>query len=797
MTSRTALPSLGVRMAALSAVTTWVTLFAWSGFVAVPGSYLNPLVGGLALVAGAGVLSRFLRLPPVMVLAVQLLAVFLYANAAWGDALLPSTGSLDALGAAYDGAVTSAREYAAPVPTEAVPVTPLLITGGMLCGVLVDFFAATLRRVPIAGLPLLMIYSLPVSALDASVNWLVFCLSAVGFLAMLAVQEGERIGRWGRPLAVDPGDALGFRRATGTRHTMAIGASATVLAVFLPVLIPTLDLNAFDGGPGGLGGGDGRDVSITNPMTNLRRDLVLREDTPLMRVSTTEPNPEYIHISLLTVFTGQAWTPGGRDLDADQTAEGDFPPPIGMDDSVSRTTEDWRVEINDNFASLWLPTSEYVASVQAGDDWRYDSKTLDVFRARDGVDTSGMNYSLRSLIPTFDAQVLANAGTPPVDIAATYTDLPDQFPDSVRQLAEEVTANEPTDYQKAVALQQFFRRDGGFVYTTDPPPGNSAADLVSFLDKDGGREGYCEQFATAYAAMARSLDIPARVVVGFLGGDPVGSDVWEYSTHDLHAWPELYFEGSGWVKFEPTPSSRAPVVPPYTTGQLTDGENSAAPSVTNSPTNRLSNAPRPSESVGAAGANDSGRGSGGGVPWTTVLWSAGLLVLLVALALTPRTLRRAASARRWRGDSDLVEGAWAELRASTVDLGVEWPAGRSPRAVGALLRRQFGAPLGPDTPARPQTGAHTNPEAVAAIERLVGWLEEARYAPEVSRTPTVDELRATVTTCVDALRGGATRQARLRATWLPASVLSLRRSVVQLPVVTRVRSTQDVVDHVG
>jgi hypothetical protein len=238
-------------------------------------------------------------------------------------------------------------------------------------------------------------------------------------------------------------------------------------------------------------------------------------------------------------------------------------------------------------------------------------------------------------------------------------------------------------------------------------------------------------------------------------------------------------------------------VPPYTTAQLGGDDDTAAPSVTDTPTNRPSNAPRPTESAGAAAAEDSGQGGDGGVPWTTVLWGSGLLVLLVALALAPRSVRRAASARRWRDDDDPVEAAWAELRASTVDLGVEWPSGRSPRAAGALLRRHFGVPLGPDTPARPQTGAHTNPEAVAAIERLVRWLEEARYAPEVTGAPTPEELRAAVGTCVDALRGGVTRQARLRATWLPASVLTLRRSVTQLPVVTRVRSTQDVVDHVG
>ena len=76
-------------------------------------------------------------------------------------------------------------------------------------------------------------------------------------------------------------------------------------------------------------------------------------------------------------------------------------------------------------------------------------------------------------------------------------------------------------------------------------------------------------------------------------------------------------------------------------------------------------------------------------------------------------------------------------------------------------------------------------------------LEESRYSPTPTYTPGVEELRSLVGTCVSALQGGATSQARLRATWLPASVLTLRRGSIQRPTITRVRSTQDVVDHVG
>ncbi|MGM3293757.1 transglutaminase-like domain-containing protein, partial [Escherichia coli] len=84
--------------------------------------------------------------------------------------------------------------------------------------------------------------------------------------------------------------------------------------------------------------------------------------------------------------------------------------------------------------------------------------------------------------------------------------------------------------------------------------GNGGDELEEFLtDDEDGRTGYCEQFASAMAVMARSLGIPARVAMGFLEPTEEGRGQWVYSTDDLHAWPELYFAGQGWVRFEPTP----------------------------------------------------------------------------------------------------------------------------------------------------------------------------------------------------------------------------------------------------
>ena len=145
------------------------------------------------------------------------------------------------------------------------------------------------------------------------------------------------------------------------------------------------------------------------------------------------------------------------------------------------------------------------------------------------------------------------------------TKLPTDFPAVIRTQAEKVTKNATSDFDKAVALQDWFRTGGGFTYSLDQRAGSGMDLLAHFVTDD--RVGYCEQFASAMAAMGRSLGIPSRVVVGFLDGQPLPDGRILYTSDERHAWPEMYFPGSGWVRFEPTPAQRAAYVPPYTQSQ--------------------------------------------------------------------------------------------------------------------------------------------------------------------------------------------------------------------------------------
>ena len=146
----------------------------------------------------------------------------------------------------------------------------------------------------------------------------------------------------------------------------------------------------------------------------------------------------------------------------------------------------------------------------------------------------------------------------PADISE-YLDLPGEFDPTLGTKATELTQDGVTAFEKALLLEAWFRDPNEFTYSIDIDPGHSARDLSDWiLDEDSPnyRTGYCEQFATAMAAMARSLAIPSRVVLGFTPGEQLADGSILVRGKNAHAWVELWMNGQGWVRFDPTPRWR-------------------------------------------------------------------------------------------------------------------------------------------------------------------------------------------------------------------------------------------------
>src|SRR4029453_7788764 len=203
--------------------------------------------------------------------------------------------------------------------------------------------------------------------------------------------------------------------------------------------------------------------------------------------------------------------------------------------------------------------------------WTWDPATLTI-KAEDTT-SRNQQYVVFSSVPRLTADALAQASGQPRNIPAEFTQVPANLPDSVRQ-TEKTVAGSGSPFAKALAIQRYLRSPE-FTYSLQAPvqngyDGNGISVLADFLAQ---KSGYCVHFSSAMAVMARVEGIPSRIAVGYAPGRLTGETValvgqgsfpeYEVDARDAHAWPELYFEGLGWVPFEPTPSRG--VVPDYAT----------------------------------------------------------------------------------------------------------------------------------------------------------------------------------------------------------------------------------------
>jgi transglutaminase-like putative cysteine protease len=163
----------------------------------------------------------------------------------------------------------------------------------------------------------------------------------------------------------------------------------------------------------------------------------------------------------------------------------------------------------------------------------------------------GEHYTVETVLPNPTADQLAAAGTGyPQNILDSYLQLPANYSPEVQALSENVTAAAATPYEKARAVVKYLSAFPYQAIINAPPAGSDGVAYFLFQQKSG----FCLYFASAMAVMLRSVDVPTRLVVGYLPGDP-GSVPGTYLVRDwhYHAWAQVYFPGYGWVNFEATP----------------------------------------------------------------------------------------------------------------------------------------------------------------------------------------------------------------------------------------------------
>ena len=415
------------------------------------------------------------------------------------------------------------------------------------------------------------------------------------------------------------------------------------------------------------GGGDGSSRRVTvSPLVDIRQRLVEQSDAVVFTVEAD--SARYWRLTSLDIFDGEIWRSGGKYKEASTEL------PSGAESAASRTAVTQSYEI-DALSALWLPAAYEPRSLDPADDARYQAESGTLIVDTDIETSDGYAYTVVSEVPSFDPEELRNAPPPSPEVVARFAVEPRGFSDASRQEARTAVGGATTDYDRARALQDWFQMPGNFRYDLEAQPGHGATAIDAFL---ASRVGYCEQFAGTFAAMARDLGIPARVAVGFTPGDLTG-DTYVVRGKHAHAWPEVWFEGFGWVPFEPTPGRGMPealawtgLTPDQADADGTGATSTTAPEVT-SPTTTPDTAPvapfadlETAPDAGGSGTTGSGDGLHPVLSFARIPLALAILYLLAVPALLAlrRTRRRAGAAE----PAQRVLLAWDEaLEVARID----------------------------------------------------------------------------------------------------------------------------------
>ncbi|WP_067604349.1 transglutaminase family protein [Nocardiopsis listeri] len=762
----TMLASLSLLSGLVRGDTWWVPAAVLMTVVALVSAAYRSLVGGAFAV------------PFLQLFAVLLLYAPLFSPETTVLGFLPTLDTLDHTGALFvEGLHTVNTNTPAVSPTPGLIVIIAMVF--MVFTMTADFLAVTARCPGMVGGLLLSLLAVPLFVDDAGVSWGPAAITAIGFLALLAVDMWVRSHEWGTRVSTRRGPGTPPDGVLGRVGLAAVSVVAVVLALLLPQALPSLRTDAlYTLAEGGIVANDS--VTTTHPMVSLRRDLGADSDRTVLTYRTDDEEPEYLRTFALDEFDGENWTMTPVHAGRDSGVDGTLPTPPGLafapDEDELVTT---RISLDSDTPPMdFLPLPYPARSVEIAGDWYVDESSLMVFTTE--TPPSGYNFVVTSAENRPGARELDTAG-PPRSLTDDRLHLPQDLDERVQELTGTLVEGADSDYESALALQEFFI-GGDFTYDLSPPPVPEGTDpLTHFLFED--RIGYCEQYAGAMAVMARQAGIPARVAVGYTAGKPSGEDRWTVTASDAHAWPELYFEGSGWVRFEPTPADPdggqgTASRPDYSSGvdELPDDvapepNTEDEPEADESPEEGPSTAPEsseaPDEESGAAtdGWDETSAVSGGqGPPGWPAAFLVGLLVLSAAAlpALIRALVRRARRSAVTAGGPAAAHTAWREVRDTCLDLGMDWDLTESPRSTAARLAAVGEKGLGQETE--------------GALWRLALAEEAARYAPDPRP---VQGLQGDLGTVVAALAGSVTSGRRWRAVLLPRSLAPWRRPRIE------------------
>jgi transglutaminase-like putative cysteine protease len=662
--------------------------------------------------------------------------------------VVPTGDSVGRLSTLFQRALAAIQDQ--HVPAEPLPelIFFIVLFGGVLTIVL-DLLAAVLRIPAVTAVVVGGVLVVPAVLQPSGLSLTALGAGAAAWFVLLKADGRLRLGSQG-----------------GTGVALTVGASVTVLSLVIAATAPGFieQGRAPIASPVSIGNG-------VNPLIDLGADL--RRPTPVdvLRYTTAAESPQYLQLTTLDDIHGTNWTHtsgnvtplrGGTDL-------AEVP---GLDPAfgASAQTVTSTIEVQ-NLRSGWLPAPYPATSVRGGfGPHAYQSDDLTIFGQ--GGDLSGQRYATTSLdLEPTSVQLAAEGPYDAEDFSAVRHDLslPSRVPAVITDTANEIAAaaTGSSEFDVALAIQRYFQSSlNDFTYSTDSPDTVDGASLDVIAKFLKVREGYCVHFASAMAVLARVLGIPSRIAIGYLPGTAVsqrGKQItYQVDSSDLHAWPQLYFPGVGWLNFEPTVSRGS--APSYTLTTTPDSGPTSAPQASSAPTT----APAPTASSRALPNEQAQTATNAVAARNGVPLQLAVLVLLAVLAApgVARLLRRRGRLRRLREEGALPDVAWDEIRDTAQDLGFATSPTETPRAFAARLRADW----------------HPDAAHQRALDEILDLVELTEFGPP-RPWARYFELADKTATVVGALRASRHWTTRLIAAVAPRSLFTalaeLRRAGVR------------------
>lgn len=581
-----------------------------------------------------------------------------------------------------------------PPPVRPDPgLVVVILCAVLIVTALVELLAIQAHAPALAAIPLISLWT-PAIALARDVPVLLTLASLLSWLGLLTLFP-----------------------SSGTRHILrlrrgavGLGASALIFGLVTLVALPAAQtLDYWDSFKVEKNIRDQPGQTIGKPLVlpegvQLSHILGERSNETVLRYRPMGANPSILRLRVMSEYSDGKWHAA---TDLQQETQLPQAPSSDYRTDVRSAIE---VEHTGLIEQFGISPGKTVGLSRNADQWRLTSDTNELIRHSGAITRP---YQVVWQPPQFTSSDLREAADSR-GVDSRWLQVPEDLPESFYNELLQARGDAEGSYETAVNIQDWFRTVGEYKYevTNDQITGSALDDF--FIT----RTGFCVHYATAMTLMLRQEGIPARVAVGFLPGKRTSGGWIEVAASRAHAWPEVYFEGHGWVRFEPTPAEQTGRAPQWARSQEEQPTNTPSPTQTDpSPSQEPSQSPSATSPTQPESAKtDAPGGDQGGIQ--VVKWVAIASALIGAIGIGIVYGFRARQRSRQSGSPIAAWHAAQKIIESVAPGAVEqyWRSSLAPGQIAAKLSEEL------------------PPETAQTLNQIAALLDQQAFEPKTARS---------------------------------------------------------------